>query len=129
MTRAPVTRPPEEREPPLGWLSLPPMRFPNHYVWFVFFSTLDVMLTWAILEKDGTEINPVAKLVIDEWDLPGALAFKFSLMLVVVLACEIIGRQRRRLARVLASFAVMVSAMPVFYSLMLLLVHVFWSKS
>jgi hypothetical protein len=109
----------------LGWLSLPAMRYPNEYVWFVLFSSLDIMLTWAILKRDGTEVNPIAYLVIRDWDLLGAIVFKFSLTLVVIVVCEIVGRQRDRTGRSLSQAAVVVSALPVIYSLALLLIHTF----
>ena len=99
------------------------MRYPNEYVWFLLFSTMDVMLTWVILTMGGMEVNPVAAAVIDHWGLPGAIAFKFSLMLAVVLACETIGRRSDRVARNLAQAAVVVSAMPVLFSLSLLVLH------
>jgi hypothetical protein len=107
----------------VGWLSLPPMRFPNLYVWFVFFSALDIMLTWAILRRGGTEVNPVADAVIKNWGLPGAIVFKFSLTLLVVVVCEIVARQRYGTALGLAITAMLVSAVPVVYSLGLLLLH------
>ncbi len=108
---------------PKGWLSLPHMRYPNEYVWFLLFSSMDIMLTWLILNMQGSEVNPLAKEVIDEWGLPGAIGFKFSLTLMVVLVCEVVGRKRDRMARNLAQFAVIISAMPVAYSLALLLLH------
>jgi hypothetical protein len=110
---------------PIGWLSLPPMRYQNQYVWFLFFASLDIMLTWAILKRGGTEVNPIARLVIDNWDLPGAIAFKFSLILVVITVCEIVGRRKDRTGRWLVHVAVVISAMPVIYSLGLLLWHTF----
>ena len=119
----PTEQPPSTKEPSLGWLSLPPMRYPNEYVWFLLFSSMDVMLTWAILIMGGAEVNPLAALVIDQWGLPGAIAFKFSLILVVVLTCEAIGRKVDRAARNLAQAAVVISAMPVMFSLALLLLH------
>ena len=122
MTSSPP-QPPPAKESSIGWLSLPPMRYPTEYVWFLLFSSMDVMLTWAILTMGGTEVNPLAALVIDHWGLPGAIAFKFSLMLAVVLACETIGRKVDRVARNLAQAAVVISAMPVLFSLALLLLH------
>ena len=106
-----------------GWLSLPQMRYPNEYVWFLFFSSMDVMLTWAILSQQGSEINPLAALVIKWWGLSGAIGFKFSLTMLVVLACEIVGRKRDRLGRNLARLIVVLSAVPVIYSLFLLALH------
>ncbi|MCA9286685.1 MAG: hypothetical protein KDA22_15785 [Phycisphaerales bacterium] len=107
------------------WRAVPEVRYPQGYLWFVFVSSLDIMLTWAILNRGGEEVNPVAKLVIDHWDLPGAIAFKFSLVLFVIVACEIAGRHAHRLALALIGTAVAVSAIPVVWSLALLVVHTF----
>jgi hypothetical protein len=96
------------------------MRYPDAYAWLIFASALDVMLTWRILEGGGFEINPIARFVIDMWALPGAIVFKFGLMLFVIMACEIVGRHKDRAGRLLAGCAVLVSAIPVVYSLGLL---------
>jgi len=109
--------------PTVSWLRLPPVRYPNAYVWFVFFSALDIMLTWAILKRGGQEVNPLAHQVISAWGLNGAIIFKFSLTIMVVLVCEFTARQRERLARALAMLAMIVSGVPVFYSLGLLMIH------
>lgn len=107
----------------VGWLSLPEMRFQNQYVWFVFFSALDIMLTWAILSRGGREVNPVADVIIQVWGLNGAILFKFSITALVVIVCEVVARKRHGMAFALSITAVIVSSIPVFYSLMLLLVH------
>ena len=99
------------------------MRYQTCYVWFIFVSSLDIMLTWLILSKGGSEVNPVAKLVIDSWGLAGAIGFKFALALFVIVACEVVGRKRDRLGRGLILFGVVVSASPVVYSLFLLTTH------
>ena len=116
------TRSTSSSEPEL--LSSPQMRYQSEYVWLIFFSSLDVMLTWAILRRGGEEVNPVAKLVIDWWGLNGAIAFKFALMLFVIISCEIIGRKRDRAGRILSRVGVTMSAMPVVYSLGLLVEHI-----
>ena len=105
---------------------LPPMRYPNEYLWFVFFSALDVMLTWKILERGGSEVNPIAHLVIRDWGLNGVIAFKFALTLFVILVCEHVGRVRERTARWLARTAVGVSVLPPAYSLGLLAAHLWF---
>jgi hypothetical protein len=110
-------------EPRQGWMSLPAMRFPNEYVWLIFFSSLDIMLTWTILARGGREVNPVARLVIDAWGLAGAILFKFALMMLVIIVCEVVARQRPPTATRLARLAVVISAVPVVYSLALLLAH------
>ena len=104
------------------------MLYPNAYVWLVFVSALDIMLTWAILQRGGTEVNPIAATVIEEWELPGAIAFKFALTLFVIVASEIVGRRRGRLGCWLARTAVGVSALPPAWSLLLLLIHT-WTQT
>lgn len=102
-----------------------PVLFPNAYVWFVFLSSLDVMLTWAILKRDGTEVNPIAAYVIELWGLNGAIAFKFSLMIFVIIVCEIVGQKRPSAGKRLIRLCVLVSALPVTWSLFLLLMHTY----
>lgn len=123
MTSVPST-PPEHAPPRPGWLRLPQMRYPNEYVWFLLFSSMDIMLTWVILSLGGSEVNPIAAAVIDGWGLPGAICFKFSLILMVILICEIISRGKHRVGRNLAQLAVVVSAIPVVYSMSLLAWHI-----
>ncbi len=103
----------------------PEMRFQNSYVWLVFVSSLDIMLTWRILDRGGTEVNPVAALVIDAWGMHGAIAFKFAVMTGVIVMCEALARMRLSAGRFLATAAVAISATPVAWSLFLLALHRF----
>lgn len=106
------------------WRSIPPMHFQDAYVWFVLFSSLDVVLTWHILERrGGAEINPVAALLISHWGFMGAVGLKYALVLVVVIACECIARSRMRTARRLAWSAVAISLVPPLWSFTLLAFH------
>lgn len=108
---------------PLGFAHAPEMHFQNAYVWVIFVSSLDIMLTWRILDRGGIEVNPLAALVIDAWGMQGAIAFKFALMMWVIIACEILARMKRRAGKFLAYAAVVVSASPVTWSLLLLALH------
>ncbi len=111
-------------EPLPAFRSLPPMRYPFLYAGFVIVSSMDLTLTWLVLQhQDGYEVNPIAASVIDHWGLPGAIAFKFSLMLFVIIICEIIGRKRDRTARRLARWSVGVSAFPPVYTMTLVALH------
>lgn len=101
------------------------MLFQNEYVWFVFLASMDILLTWAILGAEGNEVNPIAEIVIMQWGLPGAILFKFGLTLFVIIVCEYVGRRRFRTALTLARAAIVVSAVPVVYSLALLSWHIF----
>lgn len=109
----------------LGFARSPEMHFQNSYVWLVFVSSLDVMLTWRILDRGGTEVNPVAALVIDAWGMHGAIAFKFAVMTGVIVMCEALARMRMSAGRFLATAAVAISAAPVAWSLFLLALHRF----
>ncbi len=108
---------------PLGFAHSPEMHYQNTYVWLIFVSSLDIMLTWKILERGGVEVNPVAALVIDHWGMQGAIAFKFALMLWVIVICEVLARKRETAGRFLSVLAVVVSASPVAWSLFLLIAH------
>jgi hypothetical protein len=108
------------RRDPLGFAHSPEMHFQNDYVWIIFVSSLDIMLTWKILDAGGIEVNPVAALVIDEWGMHGAIAFKFALMMWVIVICEVLARLRRRAGKFLAVTAIVISASPVVWSLFLL---------
>ena len=106
------------------FFSMPPLRFQDEYVWLVFLAGMDVMLTWYILERhNGEEVNPIAKLVIDSWGLWGAIGFKFSLLLFVIVACEWISRDNFKVGKFLVWFALTVSSFPVVYSAALLTYH------
>ena len=111
----------EDRE--VGLFELPEMKFQEHYVWLIFVGSLDIMLTWVILRNGGEEVNPVAKLVIDEWGLNGAIAFKFALTLFVIVACEAIARVRPTTALILIWFGVLISSFPPIWSVFLLITH------
>jgi uncharacterized membrane protein len=90
--------------------------FPQHYVWFVFVSSLDIMFTWLILhygEERAQEVNPVADAVIAVRGLPGLVVFKFLCVVVVVLVCEIVGRIRHKTGLWLAWLAVILAMVPV----------------
>ena len=116
-----ATREPPDDHPELT--DVPEMRYQNAYLWFIFVSSLDIILTWVILRKGGVEVNPIAELVIDSWGLPGAIGFKFALMLFVIISCEIVGRTRDALARKLIILGILISSFPVVWSLTLLLLN------
>lgn len=105
------------------------VRYPNAYVWFVFLAALDTMLTYLILhpvlfardatmtESRGAEENVFAGWIIERWDVPGMVVFKFALVVVVVVLCEVIGRHRDATGRRLAEWAVAITAIPVVVAL------------
>jgi hypothetical protein len=97
--------------------------FPDGYVWFVFFSALDIMLTWVVLHVGGREANVLADRIIWRFGLPGLVAYKFALVVVVILICETVGRRNRETARKLLSVGIMLTCMPVVLAMALLALH------
>jgi hypothetical protein len=90
--------------------------YPNRYVWFVFASTLDILLTHAILHHfsdfGGRELNTIADWVIRRFDIWGAITLKFVTVLVVITACEIVGRKNPRTGSRLATTVLILSLIP-----------------
>jgi len=105
------------------------VRYPNAYVWLIFLAALDIMLTYLILhpvlfprdatmtESRGTEANALADWFVQRWDVPGMVAFKFMLVALVVVLCEVIGRHRDATGRRIAEWAVAITVIPVLVAL------------
>ena len=96
--------------------SLPHVLYPNAYLWLVLVSALDLMLTWVILHFGGYEGNAVAAAVIERFGLNGLVAFKFAIVMLVIILCEWAGRRRASAGRGLAVFAIAVTCVPVVMS-------------
>ena len=89
-----------------------PVLFPTAYVLYVVMAMLDITLTWCILQLGGYEVNPVAAFALDRHGLAGMIALKYITIVLVVLSCEYIGRQRRRLALNIADGAAAIHIVP-----------------
>jgi NADH:ubiquinone oxidoreductase subunit H len=100
-----------------------PLRYQNHYAWFVFVSSLDIMLTWVILFFGGWEVNQLADFIIRRWGLPGMVTFKFAIVVFVICLCEIVGRRRHHTGRRLAEWSIAITCIPVTLALVQLAVH------
>jgi hypothetical protein len=92
---------------------IPEVLYPKLYVWYVFISTMDLILTWIILHIGGSEENFLADWVIARFDLPGVVVFKYGLVLMVISICEIIGRNSYRRGKHLGEWAVGLTFIPV----------------
>ena len=90
-----------------------PVLYPELYPWLILVASLDIMLTWVCLSLGGSEFNPIAARFIDIGGLAGAILLKFTCVIVVVLACEEIGRRRSQMGRRLGGVAVALNALPV----------------
>lgn len=101
----------------IGWFSLPSMLYPKAYKWFVFASAADIVLTWFIILLGGREVNVIADAVIATQGLVGIVMYKFCLVILVVLCCEVIGRRKPRIGHNLARLAFVLTAIPVILSI------------
>ncbi|MEZ6244096.1 MAG: DUF5658 family protein [Phycisphaerales bacterium] len=101
----------------------PPARrgvlYPEHYLWYVLVSALDLIVTHTVLSYLGfEEANTIADRVIDAAGFGGLIAFKFATVLFVVLICEIVGARRPRVGRLLATAAIAISVVPIAIALL-----------
>lgn len=104
------------------WLALPEMRYQSAYVWLVLISFLDILLTFLVLyEWEGHEVNPIAHAIIVQMGFIWAALFKFAIVVLVIIICEVVGRRRDRTGRRLSQVTVAISAFPVAYTFALLL--------
>jgi len=87
--------------------------YPTVYTWYVFLSSLDIMFTWVVLHAGGREENVLADWIIEQFNLPGLVLFKFCLVVLVVLICEVVGRRNAALGRTLGRWILLISAFPV----------------
>jgi len=117
----------QEKEPPPGQEPtsksnlLGPVLYPNAYVWLVFVSAMDVIMTRIVLAFGGSEVNPVALLAIKGGGLWGLIVFKFAIIAGVIVLCEFIGRHKYGTGRWLSIFGVVISALPSLWAFVLLL--------
>jgi hypothetical protein len=94
---------------------LQPAAYPTLYTWYVFFSSLDVLFTWLILRAGGREMNGLAHWIIESFNLPGMVTFKFLMVVLVVGICEILSRRRYTTGLRVARWAIILSAFPVVF--------------
>ena len=99
------------------------MRYPNAYVWLLLLSSMDIMLTWVILLFGGSEVNPIARKVIDHFGLSGMIIYKFALIVFFIGICEVVGTLRDSTGWLLSRLSVMIACIPVFWAMYLLWRH------
>ncbi len=103
--------------------AMPPVRYPTHYTWLVFVSALDIMFTWIVLHFGGREVNGLALAVLEQYGLTGIVLFKFALVTLLIVLCECIGRRHDSAGRRLATFAIIITLLPVTLASLQLLLH------
>ena len=92
-------------ENPASGLLRRDLLYTRWYVWILIASAFDIVMTSMVISLGGIEMNPLADAIISRFGMHGAMAYKFALMIFVILMCEIIGRHNLRLGRWVAQFA------------------------
>lgn len=98
-----------------------PMLFERFYPWLVLAACLDIMLTYVVLTRGGREVNALAAAVIDAAGHWGMIGYKLTIIIVVILICEFVGRHRQQVGQTLVGIAIALNLLPVVYTLGLLL--------
>ncbi len=97
---------------------------------FIMASTLDVVMTHYLVTRAApgshiwfVESNPFAQYFLESWGFDGLVFFKFTLVAVVSVICQIIARSKVDVARRVLKFATLMVSCVVFYSVYLLFQH------
>ncbi len=98
-----------------------PVRHPNLYLWLIFVSALDVILTRVVLFFGGKEINPVADYVLLNWGRLGMSLFKFLIIGFVIIVCEYIATRNAAVSKRLAIISIVISLVPVIWSCIIII--------
>lgn len=95
------------------------VRYPDLYAWYILAGTLDILVTWVIVEHlKGGEANELARRLLERYGWAGMVALKYSTIVLVVAICEAVGRRRATLGKRLAIGAIVISGLPVGLGLM-----------
>jgi hypothetical protein len=97
---------------------------------FILASTLDALMTRYLIlygGQDGhiwfVESNPIPRYFLDSWGIDGLVYFKFGLVALIAVICQIIARSRIDVARRVLNFASIIVMGVVIYSVVLMMQH------
>ncbi len=96
--------------------------FPNGYTWLVLAGSLDIIMTYLMLNLGAIEVNIIADRALQASGLWGLIALKFTVIVGVLWICEYIGRRRLSTARTLVCTGVVLNFLPVVLSFAQLIV-------
>lgn len=96
------------------------LRYTTAYTWLVLFSAIDILLTRKVmLSMGGTEANPLAAYVIEQGGFFAASVFKYALVVLAIILCEVIGRMKDQVGRRLSRTMVMIGVIPIVWTMLL----------
>ncbi len=94
-------RPPKPETGVLRALIRGEARLANESLLLVVLSACDLFMTYTLLWRSGAfyEANPIAQWFFARWNIAGMTMFKFGLVILIIIACEIIERHRPKVGR------------------------------
>lgn len=97
------------------------LQYAKAYALLVLFSAIDILLTRKVLmDFGGTEANPLAAYVIEQGGFFAASIFKYALVVLAIILCEVIGRMKDHVGRRLSWTMVMIGIIPIVWTMFLL---------
>ncbi|MBX3323566.1 MAG: hypothetical protein KF757_11310 [Phycisphaeraceae bacterium] len=98
----------------MRWLTEKHVLYPDLYCWYVLAATLDILMTTIVMTHfDAIEVNLIAAHLIERFGFVGLIPLKFATVVLVVLICEYVGRERHMTGQRVAITAVGLSSLPV----------------
>jgi hypothetical protein len=103
-----------------------PFLLSRESVALVLVSVLDVLMTHTLLRQGFHfyESNPVARWFFARWNMAGMVGFKFLVISIAIVACEVVERRRPGVGRRIIGIGVVAACAVVAYSVLLFIRHV-----
>lgn len=114
----------QTQEQSLSWkqVFIGKMPFKFEMICFIVVSTLDLILTYFLLQKYAIfESNPLARFFIDHWGLKGMVTYKFSLVAFIMIIVQMIAKIKQQTALSVLRFGIAVQTAVVIYSVYLVI--------
>ena len=92
------------------------LSLPMAYRWIAIGGTLDILLTGVILSLGGYEANPIANAILMQYGFAGMVIFKYFVIALVIIGCEIVARHELKSAGRLAVVLIVIHFSPVIWS-------------
>jgi hypothetical protein len=102
--------------------------YPNCHLFFATLGLCDFVQTCMILSLGGAECNELARWVMAQWGLAGAAVYKFALVGMIIGIVEWTAFRDAFAAKRLATYSLILGAVPVMVGVPLLVLH-FWAES
>ena len=87
---------------------------------FILVNSLDIFLTYLHLRSGNVEANPIANFFFKNWNIPGMIAFKLSVVASVCVIAQVVALSSLRKASTLLNFGTAFISCVVVYSIWLL---------